>query len=89
MSSAKAPPGVPAWTSSVRRAALAALEASEAIQAAGGGRLLVIRGSFDEFKSTWSCGTRASRCGWEHRVQGRAMVQRAQQRQKRRWIWML
>nr|WP_295083260.1 solute carrier family 23 protein [uncultured Roseateles sp.] len=33
----------------VRRAALAALEASEAIQAAGGGRLLVIRGSFDEF----------------------------------------
>ncbi|MDC8772305.1 uracil-xanthine permease family protein [Roseateles albus] len=33
----------------VRRAALAALEASESIQAAGGGRLLVIRGSFDEF----------------------------------------
>jgi len=33
----------------VRRAARAALEASEAIQAAGGGRLLVIRGSFDEF----------------------------------------
>ena len=33
----------------VRRAALAALEASEVIQAAGGGRLLVIRGSFDEF----------------------------------------
>lgn len=33
----------------VRRAALAALEASEAIAAAGGGRLLVIRSTFDEF----------------------------------------
>ncbi|MFN5047978.1 uracil-xanthine permease family protein [Roseateles sp.] len=33
----------------VRRAALAALEASEAISAAGGGRQQVIRGSFDEF----------------------------------------
>ncbi|MBB4845909.1 xanthine/uracil permease [Paucibacter oligotrophus] len=33
----------------VRRAALAALEASEAIQAAGGGRVLALNGSFDEF----------------------------------------
>jgi len=32
------------------RAALAAMEASEAIQAGGCGRLLVIRGIFDEFK---------------------------------------
>jgi len=40
------------------RAALAAMEASEAIQAGGCGRLLVIRGTFDEFKSTWNCCTR-------------------------------
>lgn len=69
----------------VRRAALAALEASEAIQAAGGGRLLVIRGSFDEFKSTWNCCTRASRCGWALR---QAMLQKLAMQPPCRWIWM-
>lgn len=69
----------------VRRAAL---EASEAIPAEGGGRLLVIRSSFDEFNFDLELLHEGEPLLLGEERQGRAMAQQAQQRLKRRWIWM-